>query len=112
MHDISYGVHADGVKFGKDKFASPTVKLGDGKTLIASVAFKNSAGIVFTESDGEPFEEWEKGEKEYLINEAPEKEKIYIVFTELKSIDAAIAQLYVARQMLSDLKEKSEAGPA
>jgi hypothetical protein len=104
MHDISYGVHADGVKFGNDKFASPTVKLGDGKTLIASVSFKNSAGIVFTESDGEPFENWENGEKAYLVNERPEQEKIYIVFTNQKSIDAAIAQLLEAKNMLAELQ--------
>ena len=109
MHDISYGVHADGVKFGNDTFASPTVKLGDGKTLIASVAFTNSAGIVFTESDGEPFESWEAGEKEYLVNETPEQEKIYIVFTCQKSIDAAIAQLLVAKNMLADIQKTVKA---
>jgi hypothetical protein len=105
MHDIQYGVHADGVKFGSDRFASPTVKLGDGKTLIASVGFKNSTGIVFTESDGDPFDKWENGEKAYLVNECPEKEKIYIVFTDPRSIDATIAQLLVAKDMLLDLKQ-------
>lgn len=106
MRDINYGVHADGVKFGNDRFASPTVKLGDGKTLIATVGFKNSAGIVFTESDGEPFETWKNGEKAYLVNESPEQEKIYIVFTSQKSIDAVIAQLLEAKNILSDLQKE------
>jgi hypothetical protein len=105
MHEISYGVHSDGVTVGEDQLASPTVKLGDGKTLIASVVFKNSAGIVFTESDGDPFESWEGGEKAYLVNDAPYKEKIYVVFTCQKSIDAAIAQLLVAKNLLAKIKQ-------
>lgn len=103
MHDIEYGVHTDGVKFGSDKFASPVVKLGDGRTLIASVGFEGSAGIVFTESDGEPFQKWEAGEKKYLVNESPETEKMYIVFTDPRSIDATIEQLLVAKGMLMEL---------
>lgn len=105
MNDIEYGIHTDGVKFGNDKIASPTVKLGDGKTLIASIGLENSTGIVFTKSDGEPFQKWENGEKKYLVNDSPEKEKIFILFTDPRSIDGTVAQLLVAKDMLLKLKQ-------
>jgi len=108
MQDISYGIHTDGVIVGNDNLPSPTAKLGNGKTLIASVAFEGAAGIVFTENDGEPFEQWENGEKAYLVNDRPDSGKIYLVFTCQKSIDAAIYQLLIAKNLLADLEASSD----
>lgn len=97
MKDIDYGI--SNVYFGADAITSKTVKFGDGNTLISGVSFGDyGCGICLVRNKSEshyPFASYKNGELNSHVNESPLDEKVYLLFDNVKSIEALICQLSI-----------------
>jgi hypothetical protein len=100
---MQYGLSS--VIFGDDKLESKVVKMGDGLTRIASVKFENGdCGICFVRAEdiGKPFQIFDEGESNKVVNERTDEEKVYLIFDDERSIDAIENQLREARRLLTE----------
>ena len=88
--------------FGNDVIESYVASFGDGLTRISTVGWDGTHSgiqIVRDKLCDEPFGRY-SGKDADKVNNMPEKEKIYLIFDNVRSIDVAIRQLEEAKSLL------------
>lgn len=91
--------------FGDDTTPHPTVSLGDGKTAICTVSWPKAgvSGVIFVRDDNaKPFASGNKKETQEILAKSHGGEKVYLTFSNAKSIDALISRLKEAKEMLAE----------
>lgn len=105
--NIEYGISE--VAYG-DNSPAKTIMFGDGLTAIHDVSWEDkvTCGVVISRGaencPSYPFEHLEKDNGDAVVDphDFPEMEKVYILFDNIKSVDAMQAMLSQARSRLID----------
>lgn len=104
MKTINYGIsHAE---IGDDNIESTIVKFGDGMTRISGAGWeKGTWGVQFARVEDwpKPFHVNETDRDVSTLNNIPDIEKVYLVFDNIRSVDALVDQLHdIKERMVED----------
>lgn len=101
MKEIDYGISREEV--GDDNVKSTIVKFGDGMTRISGAGWeKGTWGVQFARVEDwpEPFHVNETDQDVSTLNNIPDIKKVYLVFDNVRSVDALVDQLKDIRERM------------